>query len=262
SSVGVAEPVDAGVSVGFARSVVPVASVGVSRSAVAAGSVGSDGSVVPAAAADVDGPAGSAEAVEPMFSVVSAVPGIAGFAAAGECPGSADGVRFVCFESSSFGVDLLGMESLLKVCVIAPGPFGGRAVQLDRSVVGRFGGRKDHADPGAGAGDGDGAAVQVDHPAGDGESETGATAVGAAAAGETVEDALALGGWYAGAVVFDIDDEVTARGVGAQPDLTAGRTVPGGVVQEVQQHLVQAGAVGVDGRGLRFGCAAEADSAA
>src|SRR3982751_6065946 len=58
-----------------------------------------------------------------------------------------------------------------------------------------------------------GASVQVDEPAGDGQTETAAAVRGGAGgvgAGEALEHALAIGAWDAGAVVGDGEPDVAA----------------------------------------------------
>src|SRR5262245_66010804 len=63
---------------------------------------------------------------------------------------------------------------------------------------------------------------------------------------EHVEHALALGGRYAGSLVSHTDHKVLAQHVGADLDSRTGRRELGGVVQDIDDHLLQKRAVRID----------------
>src|SRR6266511_2238671 len=123
------------------------------------------------------------------------------------------------------------------------------------------GDRESDPDPAAGGGpvdDGDAAAVQLHHPVRDGQAQAGAAAVpgGALAPGEPLEHPGALVGRDPGTLVGDVEDQVLGLPAGGDGDGAAGGAVPGGVVEQVRDHLVQPARVG-DGL-ARFGVDAEA----
>jgi hypothetical protein len=98
--------------------------------------------------------------------------------------------------------------------------------------------------------DRDGAPVQLGDPARDRQAETGATAV-AGAGGEPFEHGAPVGSCDPRPLVGDGEPDVVAQPFGAEPDLPVGGAVPGRVVEEVGQQLVQA--VGICGNGEVLG---------
>ena len=79
----------------------------------------------------------------------------------------------------------------------------------------------------------------VDDAAADGEPEPDAAAAGAAAAMELLEDRVLLPGRQARTAVGDVRDHLAAAGLGADLDRRARRGVLGGVLQQVDEDLLQ-----------------------
>ena len=92
--------------------------------------------------------------------------------------------------------------------------------------------------------DRDGASVQLRDPAGDRQAETGAAAV-SGARGEPFEHGAPVGSSDTRSLVGNGELDVVAQSFGAEPDLPAGGAVPGRVIEEIGQQLVQA--VGICG---------------
>ena len=92
----------------------------------------------------------------------------------------------------------------------------------------------------------DAAAVAFGDGAGDGEAEAGAFLAAAEDSVEGVEHAAAFGGWDAGAVVFDAEDDMAGCFFGTQVDLAAGWSVADGVVGQGFDKGVEVGFVGVE----------------
>ena len=94
----------------------------------------------------------------------------------------------------------------------------------------------------------DGAAVEVGDPAGDGEAEAGAAAaLGVRQRPEPLEDAVPVGGGDARALVGDLQPPAGGRALRGEPHEPAGGTVPGRVVEQVGDQLVEPRRVGPDG---------------
>ena len=110
--------------------------------------------------------------------------------------------------------------------------------------------REVDAHTGAGAGrlrldEVDGAAVEVGHPAGDGEAEAGAAAaLGLRQRPEPLEDAVPVGGGDTRPVVGDLQAPAGGRVLGGDPDDPTGGTVPGRVVEQVGDQLVEPRRIG------------------
>ena len=94
----------------------------------------------------------------------------------------------------------------------------------------------------------DGAAVEVGHPAGDGQTETGAAAtLGVGERAEPLEDPVPVGDRDSRTLVGDLQPPAGGRLLGGEPDEAPGRTVTGRVVEEVGDELREARGVGGDG---------------